>query len=166
MALVPLSVIRMSRRPIASLALVGLIGFIPSCTTEHENIVHVIAEQAPGLKKSARVQFRGVDIGLVKEVYFTPNGVRIDVLVQRSDVPIRTEDTVRIGSAGAFGEQVIDIRPGNQSAPLIARGATLTKAQPESTVSLPVSAWRAIVKTLGTTPDSLAADTTGKAAKP
>ena len=156
----------MSRRPIASLALVGLIGFVPSCTAEHENIIHVIAEQAPGLKKSARVQFRGVDIGLVKEVYFTPGGVRIDVLVQRSDVPIRTQDTVRIASAGAFGEQVIDIRPGNPSAPLIARGATLTRAQPESTVSLPVGAWRAIVKSLGITRDSLAADTTVKTAKP
>lgn len=156
----------MSRRPVASLALVGLIGFVPSCKAEHENIVHVIAEQAPGLKKSARVQFRGVDVGLVKEVYFTPSGVRIDVLVQHPDVPIRTQDTVRIASAGAFGEQVIDIRPGNQSAPLIARGATLTKAQPESTVSLPVGAWRAIVKTLGITPGSVAADSTGKTAKP
>jgi hypothetical protein len=164
--LVPLSVVRMSRRPIVLLALVGLIGLVPSCKSKHENIVHVIAEQAPGLKKSARVQFRGVDIGLVKEVYFTPSGVRIDVLVQRPDVPIRTQDTVRIASAGVFGEQIIDIRPGNQSAPLITRGATLTKAQPESTVSLPVGAWRAIVKTLGIAADSVVADTTHMTAKP
>ena len=156
----------MSRRPITSLALVGLVGLVPSCKADHENIVHVIAEQAPGLKKSARVQFRGVDIGLVKEVYFTPSGVRIDVLVQRGDVPIRAQDTVRIASAGAFGEQVIDIRPGNQSAPLIVRGATLTRAQPESTVSLPLSAWRAIVKTLGIKADSAATDTTSKTTKP
>ena len=135
--------------------------------TPHENLIHVIAEQAPGLKKSARVQFRGVDVGLVREVYFTPSGVRIDLLMQRADVPIRTQDTVRIKSAGAFGEQVVDIQPGNQAAPLIARGDTLTRAEPESTISLPVSAWRSIVKTLGLKSDSAAAvDTAARAKRP
>ncbi|MFL5608462.1 MAG: MlaD family protein, partial [Gemmatimonadaceae bacterium] len=88
-----------------------------SCSSKHENVVHVIAEQAPGLKKSAPVQYRGVEVGLVKEVYFTPGGVRIDLLIQRSDVPIRTQDTVRITSVGAFGQQVVDITPGVQTAP-------------------------------------------------
>ena len=120
-----------------------------ACAREHENVVHVIAEQAPGLKKSARVQFRGVDVGLVKQVYFTPGGVRIDLVIDRNDVPIRTQDTVRISSVGAFAEQVVDIRPGVQTAPLIVRGATLSKVVPESTVSLPVGVWRSIVRTLG-----------------
>jgi ABC-type transporter Mla subunit MlaD len=131
----------------ASVLLVG-------CAREHENIVHVIAEQAPGLKKSARVQFRGVEVGQVKQVYFTPGGVRIDVLIERNDVPIRAQDTVRITSVGAFGEQVVDIRPGVQTAPLVARGATLPKVQPESTVALPVEVWRSIVRTLGFKGDS------------
>ena len=68
------------------------------CAREHENVVHVIAEQAPGLKKSARVQFRGVDVGLGKQVYYTPGGVRIDLVIDRNDVPIRTQDTVRNSS--------------------------------------------------------------------
>jgi len=127
-----------------------------ACASEHENVVHVIAEQAPGLKKSARVQYRGVDVGFVKQVYFTPGGVRIDLLLQRNDVPIRAQDTVRITSVGAFGEQVVDIQPGVQTAPLIARGATLPKAQPDSTVSLPIGVWRSVVRTLGLNADSLA----------
>ena len=61
-------------------------------------------------------------------------------------------------SVGAFGEQVVDIRPGVQTAPLIARGATLPKVQPESTVALPVGVWRSIVKTLGFGPDTAMAD--------
>jgi phospholipid/cholesterol/gamma-HCH transport system substrate-binding protein len=138
---------------------------VGGCAAEHENVVHVIAEQAPGLKKSARVQYRGVDVGLVKQVYFTPGGVRIDLLLQRNDVPIRTQDTVRITSVGAFGEQVVDIQPGVQTAPLIARGATLPKVQPDSTVSLPIGVWRSIVKTLGFTPDSVAADSAKAAVK-
>jgi ABC-type transporter Mla subunit MlaD len=129
------------------------------CAQERENIVHVIAEQAPGLKKSARVQFRGVVVGLVKEVYFTPGGVRIDLLLERDDIPIRTQDTVRIKSVGAFGEQVVDIQPGVQTAPLIARGATLPKARPDSTVSLPIGVWRSLVKMLGRKADSAIADT-------
>jgi phospholipid/cholesterol/gamma-HCH transport system substrate-binding protein len=144
----------MSRFPIILLA-AALAG---ACASEHENVVHVIAEQAPGLKRSARVQYRGVDVGLVKQVYFTPGGVRIDLLLQRNDVPIRTQDTVRITSVGAFGEQVVDIQPGVQTAPLIARGATLPKVQPDTTVSLPIGVWRSIVKTLGFKPDSAVVD--------
>jgi ABC-type transporter Mla subunit MlaD len=142
----------MSRYPILLLAAM-LAG---ACASEHENVVHVIAEQAPGLKKSARVLYRGVDVGLVKQVYFTPGGVRIDLLLLRNDVPIRAQDTVRITSVGAFGEQVVDIQPGVQSAPLIAHGATLPKAQPESTVALPIGVWRSVVRTLGLNADSLA----------
>jgi ABC-type transporter Mla subunit MlaD len=153
----------MSRHRIILLAA----AFAGACASEHENVVHVIAEQAPGLKKSARVQYRGVDVGLVKQVYFTPGGVRIDLLLLRNDVPIRAQDTVRITSVGAFGEQVVDIQPGLQTAPLIARGATLPKAQQDSTVSLPIGVWRSIVKTLGFTPDSIARDSAKAAgAKP
>ena len=146
----------MSRFPILLLA-ATLAG---GCAKEHENVVHVIAEQAHGLKKSARVQYRGTDIGLVKQVYFTPGGVRIDLLLVRNDVPIRSQDTVRIKSIGAFGEQIVDIQPGVQTAPLIARGATLPKAQVDTTVSVPIGVWRSIVRTLGFKADSTVADTT------
>ena len=137
-----------------------------ACAREHENIVHVIAEQAPGLKKSARVQYRGVDVGYVKQVYFTPGGVRIDALIERGDVPIRTRDTVRIASIGAFGEQVVDIRSGALDAPLIARGATMPAVKPESTVTMPVSVWRSLVKTLGFRSDSVVVDSVTAAQKP
>ncbi|HJX22328.1 MAG TPA: MCE family protein [Steroidobacteraceae bacterium] len=149
----------------SSIYLVTAAALAMGCRSRHENVVHVIAEQAPGLKKSAPVQFRGVEVGLVKEVYFTPSGVRIDVLIQRPDVPIRSQDTVRITSVGAFGQQVVDITPGVQTAPLISRGATLPKVQPESTVSLPVGVWRSIIQTLGFKPDSATVDSVAKAAK-
>ena len=112
-----------------SVLLIGAIS-LSACAREHENLVHVIAEQAHGLKKSARVQYRGIEVGFVKQVYFTPSGVRIDLLLTRDDVPIRTQDTVRITTVGAFGEQVVDIQPGVQTAPLITRGATLPQAKP------------------------------------
>jgi hypothetical protein len=61
---------------------------------------------------------------------------------------------------GAFGAQVVDIRPGAQSAPLIARGATLRKVQPESTVSVPVGVWRSVVRMLGFKAESTVVDST------
>ena len=145
----------MSRYPIILLAGALFLG----CAKKHENVVHVIAEEAPGLKRGARVQFRGVDVGHVKQVYFTPGGVRIDLLIERDDAPIRAQDTVRIVSVGAFGAQVVDIQPGVQSAPLIARGATLPKVQAESTVSLPVGVWRSMVRMLGFKAESTVVDT-------
>jgi ABC-type transporter Mla subunit MlaD len=145
----------MTRRP-ASLLVIA--AFVIACSGEHENVVHVIAEQAPGLKKNAVVQYRGIEVGYVKQVYFTPAGVRIDLLIARNDVPIRTQDTVHITQVGAFGAQVVDIKPGVQTAPLIAKGATLPKVLPETTVSLPVGVWRSIVTTLGFKPDSAIVD--------
>ena len=146
----------MPRYPILLVAVAT--AFLGACKGEHENVVHVIAEQAHGLKKSARVQYRGADVGLVKQVYFTPGGVRIDLLIQRNDVPLRAQDTVRITSVGAFAEQIVDIQPGAQTAPLIGRGATLPTVQPDSTVSLPIGVWRSIVKTLGFSADSAIRD--------
>jgi ABC-type transporter Mla subunit MlaD len=144
----------MTRCPIILLAAALILG----CAKEHENVVHVIAEEAPGVKKNSRVQYRGVDVGLVKQVYFTPGGVRIDLLLERDDVPIRTQDTVRLVSAGAFGAQVVDIQPGVQTAPLIRRGATLSRVQTDSTVSLPVGVWRSMVRMLGFGAESAAVD--------
>jgi ABC-type transporter Mla subunit MlaD len=149
----------MSRRPLILLAAALVVG----CAEKRENIVHVIAEQAPGLKKGQRVLYRGVDVGVVKQVYFTPGGVRIDLLVERDDAPIRTQDTVRILTVGAFGTQVVDIQPGVETAPLIARGGTLTKVEPESTVSMPVSMWRSLLRMVGFKAESAAVDTGKKA---
>ena len=138
--------------------LVLVAGLVLGCAQKRENVVHVIAEQAPGLKKNSRVQYRGVDVGYVRQVYFTPAGVRIDLLLERDDVPIRQQDTVHLRAVGAFGAQVVDIVPGAQSAPLVARGATLAKVQPESTVSLPVGVWRSLMRMISSKADSTALD--------
>jgi ABC-type transporter Mla subunit MlaD len=150
----------MTHRPAFLLLLAVLAAAASSgCAPKHENIVHVIAEQAPGLKRDARVQFRGVDVGYVKEVYFTPGGVRIDALIEHPDVPIRTQDSVHITSAGPFGEQVVSIVPGVQTAPLITQGVTLPKAVPDTTISVPVEVWRSVVRSLSFATDSGARDT-------
>jgi len=142
----------MSRFPAVILAA----AFTMACASEPESVIHVIAEQAHGLKRNAPVHYRGVPVGFVKQVYFTPGGVRIDLLVDRPDVPIRTQDTVRITSLGVFGQQIVDIAAGVQTAPLMARNATVKETQTDSTVSLPIGVWRTLVTTLGVNAESLA----------
>lgn len=144
----------MARSAINLLAAVFVVG----CGSGREHVVHVIAERAPGLQKDAPVRYRGVNVGFVQQVYFTDGGVRIDLVVEHDSVPIRQQDTVRIVPIGAFGAQAIDITPGPQTAPLLARGATLPRVEPESTVALPVSMWRALVRMIGFGSDSAALD--------
>jgi len=147
----------MSRVPLVILAA----ALVAACARERENVIHVIAEQAHGLKRNAPVHFRGVPVGLVKEVYFTPGGVRIDLLIERPDVPIRMQDTVRITSLGAFGQQIVDIHAGVQTAPLMPSNATVAETQADSTISLPIGVWRTLVTKLAVNAESLAVADSG-----
>jgi hypothetical protein len=133
----------MTRRA-AMLALAALFG---ACSHPHERVVHIIAETAPGMKVGSRVQYRGVDVGVVREVYFTNGGVRIDALLERPDVALRAQDTVRIVPTGLFGEQIVQIAPGPETAPVIARNTSLA-AKPESTVTMSAELYQALSRTM------------------
>jgi ABC-type transporter Mla subunit MlaD len=116
----------MSRIPSALLAA----ALIVSCAREHELLVHVMAKSAPGLKVGGRVQYEGADVGIVRAIYPTPSGVRIDVAITRRDAPLRKQDAARIVTIGPFGEQAVQIHPGPASAPLIAPGGSLGAVKP------------------------------------
>jgi ABC-type transporter Mla subunit MlaD len=108
-----------------------------SCAREQDLLVHVMAKSAPGLKVGGRVQYEGADVGLVRAIYPTPNGVRIDIAITRKDAPLRKQDAARIITVGTFGEQVIQIDPGPANAPLITPGGLLVapKSAADSTGS-------------------------------
>jgi ABC-type transporter Mla subunit MlaD len=116
----------MSRIPSLLLAA----AFLVSCSRRHELLVHVMAKSAPGLKVGGRVQYQGADVGIVRAIYPTPSGVRIDVAIIRRDAPLRKQDAARIVTVGTFGEQVVQIDPGPTSAPLISPGGSLGAAKP------------------------------------
>jgi ABC-type transporter Mla subunit MlaD len=108
-----------------------------SCAREHELLVHVMAKSAPGLKVGGRVRYQGADVGIVRAIYPTPNGVRIDIAITRKEAPLRKQDAARIVTVGTFGEQVVQIDPGPANAPLIAPGASLGTAKPASDSAAP-----------------------------
>jgi ABC-type transporter Mla subunit MlaD len=128
----------MSRTPFVVLAAALSL----ACSREHELLVHVMAKSAPGLKVGGRVQYQGANVGIVRAIYPTPNGVRIDFAILRKDVPLRKQDAARIVTVGTFGEQVVQIDPGPASAPLIAAGGSLGTAKRASDSSAPVNSPR------------------------
>jgi ABC-type transporter Mla subunit MlaD len=112
--------------------ILALAGSLAGCAKDATPIVHVRAKAAPGLKAGAKVQYRGIEVGTVKAIYFTDDGVQIDLSITRQDAPIRAQDTVRIVPTGAFGDQLVAITPGSQDAPLIRREGSLPTAAPDS----------------------------------
>ena len=108
------------------------VAFALGCGREHELLIHVMAKSAYGLKVGGRVQYQGADVGVVRAIYPTPSGVRIDVAILQKGAPIRRNDPARIVTVGTFGEQVVEIDPGPASAPLIEPGASLPAGTADS----------------------------------
>ena len=106
--------------------------FALGCGREHELLVHVMAKSAYGLKVGGRVQYQGADVGVVRAIYPTPSGVRIDVAILQKGTPIRAQDAARIVTVGNFGEQVVEIDPGPTSAPRVAPGTSLPAGTADS----------------------------------
>ena len=119
---------------------------LAGCSRPREILVHALVKAAPGLRPGARVQYRGVDVGSVKTVGFTDAGVRIDLLIERRDAPLRKLDLVRVSSLGTFAEQVVEIVPGDSTAPLIAKGALLRAAPSDTLASVSEQLSKAIAE--------------------
>lgn len=122
------------------------IGLLAGCSRPREILVHALVKAAPGLKPGARVQYRGVDVGSVKSVGFTDAGVRIDLLIERRDAPLRRLDQVRVRSLGTFAEQVVEVVPGDSTAPLIAKGASLSAAPSDTLATVTDQLTKAIAE--------------------
>lgn len=135
----------MSRRH--ALVLLALVAPAAGCTRDAERVVHVIAEQAPGLRTNARVQYLGMDVGHVREVYFTTGGVRIDLALLQ-DVPIRQRDVVQISPTTPFGPQIVAILPGDSSAPLM-RSSMVPHWHAAAIIAQPAATWRSVTRRLG-----------------
>ncbi|MGW5524932.1 MCE family protein [Gordonia sp. NPDC003950] len=85
-----------------------------------------------GLYQNANVSFRGVNVGKVRSVSLTEDGVTAQLVIENSaDIPTNAEVTVR--SVSAVGEQYVEFTPpsGDSSTDFLADGATVSaKDQP------------------------------------
>ena len=106
-----------------SLAAVSVMGFgylnLPTMIfgAGHYEVTVELPESA-GLYPRSNVTYRGSEVGLVKSVQLSGNGVEA-VLSLRSDVSIPSELQAAVHSVSAIGEQYVDLTPrGHGSAPL------------------------------------------------
>jgi phospholipid/cholesterol/gamma-HCH transport system substrate-binding protein len=89
--------------------------------------VTVELPETGGLYTSANVTYRGVEVGRVKDVHLTDNGVAA-VLSLRSDVAIPRDVNAEVHSQSAVGEQYVALLPRSDNASALRNGDVITRA--------------------------------------
>jgi phospholipid/cholesterol/gamma-HCH transport system substrate-binding protein len=81
-----------------------------------------------GIFTNAAVTYRGVQVGRVGDLTLRPDGVRVDLRLDRgTEVPANTRAVV--SNRSAVGEQYVDLRPETDSTPFLAEGSVIPKSR-------------------------------------
>lgn len=103
--------------------------------------VNVELKDSGGIFAGAEVTYRGVVVGKVASMQYTPAGVRA-VLKIENNAPKMSQDTVAVvANKSAIGEQFLDIQPRSNSAPYLRAGSTI----PVSDTVVPLDATRLLI---------------------
>ncbi|MHA7662714.1 MCE family protein [Mycolicibacterium sp. HS_4_1] len=86
--------------------------------------VTVELAQSSGLYPDSNVTYRGVEIGTVRSMRLTPNGVDA-VLSLKSTIRVPSDVTAEVHSQSAVGEQYLTLIPRTDSAPPLREGAVI-----------------------------------------
>jgi phospholipid/cholesterol/gamma-HCH transport system substrate-binding protein len=113
--------------------------------------VHGVFDSVGGLVAGAPVQIAGVNVGTVARIAFERSGatprIRVDMEITRDALDlVRGDSVARISSQGLLGDKLIDISPGSQSAPAVARGGMIAAATPADLDHLVADASRVMQK--------------------
>lgn len=88
--------------------------------------VSVELEGAGGLHKQSTVNYRGQQIGKVKEVRLTRDGVVAEIDLDK-DVKVPVDSTFHVRNLSAVGEQYLSIEPNTADGPFLAAGSTVAR---------------------------------------
>ena len=80
-----------------------------------------------GLYPRALVTYRGVEVGRVKSLKLTSDGVDVSMAVD-SGIRVPTGTRAEIHSTSAIGEQYVDLVPERHAGPYLRAGATIPRA--------------------------------------
>ncbi|WP_319456968.1 MULTISPECIES: MlaD family protein [unclassified Mycobacterium] len=111
---------------------VGSLGINPARSTID---VRVLLQESGGLLPNQDVTLRGVQIGRVKSLGFTPTGVEAVAAID-ADVPVPQNSAVRVSSLSAAGEQYLDFRPVDDRGPVLTNGSIVGEKQTAIPVTL------------------------------
>jgi ABC-type transporter Mla subunit MlaD len=96
-----------------------------ACTESNAPQLRIRVPDAGGIEVKAPVEYLGVTIGQVTAVRFVEDGVELEARLLRSDIPLRTGDSVQIAASSFFGDKAVFIFPGPPNAPLLQSGGVL-----------------------------------------
>jgi phospholipid/cholesterol/gamma-HCH transport system substrate-binding protein len=99
-------------------------------------VVRVELSQTGGAFPNGDVTYRGVTVGRIGNVNLTPTGVEIDLDINDSAPRIPASVQAVVADRSAVGEQYIDLRPRNGSAPYLTTNYTIP--QQDTLTPLPV----------------------------
>ena len=94
-----------------------------------------------GIFAGAPVTYRGIEVGRVGRLAPDPDGVRVDLDIDKSAPRISADAQFVVSNKSAIGEQFVDIRPRGTSAPYLAQG---TEIQRDDT-AIPISSTQLLV---------------------
>lgn len=92
--------------------------------------VYADFNEVQGLKSGNVVRYAGVEVGQVKDVNVTPQGVRVHMLIQPGvNIPVGSRFT--IGTDGLLGEKYIEIIPPAATSGYLSPGAVVRGEDPQ-----------------------------------
>ncbi|MGM7645017.1 MlaD family protein [Nocardia sp. JW2] len=116
----------------------GSLGVDPTAATM---TVRVHLAQSGGLLPGQHVTLRGVPIGRVESVEFTPTGLLATATID-ADIAVPADGAVRVASLSPAGEQYLDFRPAGDGGPALRDGAEIGVDR----TSTPVPLWQTLTQ--------------------
>ena len=79
--------------------------------------VKVDFTESGGIFAGAEVTYRGLPVGKVKSLEFTPAGVRATLDIEKNAPKVPSDVLVVVANKSAIGEQYVDLQPRRSGAP-------------------------------------------------
>ena len=88
--------------------------------------VKVEMTDSGGIFPKASVSYRGVEIGKVGDMRFTPTGLEIDLEIEKESPDVPASAIAVIANRSAVGEQYVDLEPPRDGGPYLQDGSVIT----------------------------------------
>jgi phospholipid/cholesterol/gamma-HCH transport system substrate-binding protein len=125
--------------------------------------VRVQLAQSGGIFTGADVTYRGVSVGRVGPLTIIPDGVEVQLDIDRDAPPIPADTVAAVHNLSAIGEQYVDLQPATDAGPYLQDGSVIPVARTSTPVpveqlvvslddfvrSVPLDSLRTVVGELG-----------------
>ncbi|MHC1562843.1 MCE family protein [Actinomycetospora sp. C-140] len=97
-------------------------------------VVKVELADSGGIFPDASVSYRGVEIGKVGDMRVTPQGLEVDLEIEKDSPDVPASSTAVITNRSAVGEQFVDLQPPSDAGPYLDDGSVIPQQQTRTPV--------------------------------